>query len=179
MHSSIPKTLTSYTFQVIILNLYRVRIPLFFRNATYNIKFNGPASVYKYRLASDGPQEIGVFTDPNMFRLTNFHVFIHRGSKILAAMGFPNFIYFVDANTMTFIKKLRSHMVNRINTLWKNVRCVIGTISPSLDGEKLFVQTTRSFQIIDIERGTPDHIQPLFFNHSCANHMQTSGDTDW
>ena len=149
------------------------------RNATYSIKFNGPASVFKYRLASDGPQEIGVFTDPNMFRLTNFQVFMHRGNKILAAMGFPNFIYFVDANTMTFIKKIEVSHGKSYKYLWKNDRCVIGTLSPSSDGEKLFVQTTRSFQIIDIERGTPDHIRPLFFNHSCANHMQTASDTDW
>ncbi len=58
------------------------------RTAIYSLEFLGPASVYKYRLTPEGPQETGVFTDESMFRLTNFHVFMHRGKKILAAMGF-------------------------------------------------------------------------------------------
>jgi hypothetical protein len=149
------------------------------RNATYALKFNGPASVYKYRLTPDGPQEIGVFTDPGMFRLTNSHVFIHRGRKILAAMGFPNFVYIADAETLTFIKRIEITSGRPIEHGRKDVSCSVGTISPSLDGEKLYVQTTGSFQIIDIDQGSPDHILPLFFNHSSANHMATFNDTDW
>lgn len=141
-------------------------------NATYSLKFTGPAAVYKYRLTEDGPVELGVFTDNEMFRLTNFHVFMHKGKKILAAMGFPNFIYIADADTMKYIKKLE---VKNKGTS----KCYVGTISPSSDGEYLYVQTTLSFQVIKVEDGEIIYYQPFWFNHSAANHMQTVHDTNW
>ena len=143
------------------------------KKAIYGIKFKGPASVYKYRLTAEGPQELGVFTKPDFFRLTNFHVFNHRGQKMLAAIGSPNFIFFANAENMQFIKKIEVNHPNR------NVPCGIGTISPSLDGEKFFVHTTRSFQVIDVASGKSDVILDHYFNHSCSNHMLTSTDTEW
>ena len=142
------------------------------RYATYSMKFTGPASVFKCRLTDEGPLELGEFTDPEMFRLTNFHVFMHRGRKLLAAMGFPNFIYFADAENMRLTWKIEIRNRNQDN-------CHVGTISPSSDGELLYLQTTRSFQIIDVESGSQVHYQPSDFNHSAANHMQTAKDTAW
>jgi len=149
------------------------------RKAIYSLEFTGPASVYKYKLTPVGPQEIGVFTMPDMFRLTNFHIFLHRGKKMLAAMGFPNFIFLADAETMVFIKKITVTNPISYKYLFKNVPCFIGTFSPSSNGEHLYVQTTRSFQIIDIGSGKALHSTPLFFNHTAANHMQTSHDVEW
>jgi hypothetical protein len=149
------------------------------RKAIYSLKFTGPASVFKYRLTPQGPQEIGEFSQPDMFRLTNFHVFMHRGKKILAAMGFPNFIYFADAEKMQFIKKITVKNPKSYKYLFRNIRCFIGTFSPSADGELLYIQTTRSFQIIDVASGEVIHNIPLFFNHTAANHMQTTRDTAW
>jgi hypothetical protein len=149
------------------------------RKAIYSLEFLGPAAVYKYRLTSEGPQEIGMFTDPGMFRLTNFNVFMHRGKKMLAAMGFPNFIYLADAQTMKLIRKITVNNPNSCKYFYRQVPCFIGTFSPSSDGERLYVQTTRSFQIIDIESGDPLNNLPLLFNHTAANHMQTTRDTSW
>jgi hypothetical protein len=56
---------------------------------------------------------------------------------------------------------------------------LIGTIAPSPDGEKLFVQTTGSFQVIDIDSGKPDYIRDYFYRHICFNHMVASSDTNW
>jgi hypothetical protein len=145
------------------------------KNSTYDVKFRGPASVYKYRLTSQGPEELGVFTKPDFFRLTNFHIFHHRGQKILAAIGSPNFIFIADAENMNFIKKIE---VNHHITS-KNTPCIIGTISPSIDGEKIYVQTTKSFQMVDISSGKPDMMINYSYDHSCTNHMLTSHDTDW
>ena len=142
------------------------------RYATYSLKFNGPASVFKYRLTDDGPVELGEFTDPGMFRLTNFHVFMHRGRRLLVAMGFPNLIYLADAGDMKLISRFEIRNSNHEN-------CLVGTISPSSDGEHLYVQTTKSFQIIDVENGSQVYYQPSKFNHSAANHMQTAHDTAW
>ena len=149
------------------------------RTGTYGIDFRGPASVYKYHLTSDGPKELGVFTKPEFFRLTNFHVFRHRGEKILAAIGFPNFIFIADAKTMKYIKRLEVNHPRTLKHLYRNIPCAIGTISPSIDGEKIYVQTTRSFQAVDIATGKADVIIDHFYNHSCANHLLTSIDTDW
>jgi hypothetical protein len=143
------------------------------RKAIYSVEFAGPASVYKYRLTCDGPQEIGAFSDQAMFRLTNFHVFMHRGTKILAAMGYPNFIYIADALTMQFVKKITVVNTTSHNYMYRKVPCCIGTFSPSTDGEYMYVQTSRSFQIIDITSGKSIVNTPLFFNHTAANHMQT------
>jgi len=149
------------------------------KKAIYGIKFRGPASVYKYRLTPEGPKELAEFTRPDFFRLTNFHIFNHRGQKILAAIGSPNFIFIVDAENMQFIKKIEVNHPKNIKNLYRNTACGIGTISPSIDGEKIFVHTNRSFQVIDISTGKPDMIINHFFNHSCSNHMLTSTDTDW
>lgn len=149
------------------------------RRAIYSLEFLGPASVYKYRLTREGPEEIGIFTDPGMFRLTNFHVFMHRGEKILAAMGFPNFIYLADAQTMKFTRKISVNNPKSYKYFYRKLPCFIGTFAPSADGERLYVQTTRSFQIIDIESGEPLNSLPLLLNHTAANHMQTTRDTSW
>jgi hypothetical protein len=149
------------------------------RKAIYSLAFLGPAAVYKYRLTPEGPQEIGVFTEPDMFRLTNFHVFMHRGKKLLAAMGFPNFIYLADAQTMTFMRKIVVNNPKSYKYFYRKVPCFIGTFAPSADGDRLYVQTTRSFQIINVESGESLSNMPLLFNHTAANHMQTTCDTSW
>jgi hypothetical protein len=143
------------------------------REATYALTFTGPASVYKYRLTPDGPVELGVFTDPKMFRLTNFHVFIHRGKRVIAAMGFPNFIYIASADTMQVIRRITVQNRKSWKYLFRKPPCFIGTFSPSSDGENLYVQTTRSFQIICVADGNPAGVMPLLFNHTAPNHMQT------
>lgn len=149
------------------------------KKATYTVKFKGPASVYKYRITPKGPKKVGVFTRSDFYRLTNFHVFDHRGKTVIAALGFPDVIFIVDAEKMSYIKKVKV----------RNQRCgkapdskkpaLIGTFSPSLDGEKLYVQTTRSFQVLDIAKEDPDMVVNHFFNRTCSNHMLTSADTDW
>jgi hypothetical protein len=106
-------------------------------------------------------------------------VFNHRGQKILAAIGSPNYIFIVDANTMRFIKKVEVNHPKTLKHLYKNIPCIIGTISPSIDGEKIFIQTTRSFQVLDISSGKSEVILDYFFNHSSSNHMLTSSDTDF
>jgi hypothetical protein len=149
------------------------------KNAIYGIKFKGPASIYKYRLTQEGPKELGVFTKPDFFRLTNFHVFNHRGQKIIAAIGSPNYIFIIDANSMQFVKKIEVKHLKKIKNSYRNIQCGVGTISPSLDGEKIFVHTARSFQIVDIASSRADMILDHYFNHSCSNHMLTSTDTSW
>ncbi len=147
--------------------------------ASYTVKFRGPASVFKYRLTPEGPREIGVFTRDDFFRLTNMHVFVHRGRKVMAAMGVPDEVFLIDADNMSFIRKIRVKDPCSLKHRYSRKPAMIGTISPSLDGEKLFVQTTKSFQVVDVAAEKSDYVRDFFFNHSCSNHMLTSSDTAW
>jgi hypothetical protein len=151
-------------------------IPKLLKKASYTVKFRGPAAVYKYRLTAEGPREIGVFTRSDFYRLTNMHVFLHRGRKVMAAMGFPDEVFLVDAEDMTFIGKIRVDDPGAPNS---RKRALIGTISPSPDGETLFVQTTRSFQAVDVAGGGPRYVRECSANHSCSNHMLASSDNSW
>lgn len=146
---------------------------------SYSVKFRGPASVFKYELTPEGPREIGVFTRDDFHRLTNMHVFNHKGRKVIAAMGFPDEIFLIDADDMYFIRKIRVKDPISLKHLYSKKPALIGTISPSLDGEKIFVQTTKSFQIVDVSTGNPDYARDYFFSHICFNHMMTSSDTTW
>ena len=149
---------------------------IIFKNLNLYCKDTTTSSIFwnRYRLTSNGPDELEVFTRPDFFRLTNFHVFHHRGQKILAAIGFPNFIFIADGENMSFIKKIAVNHPIKTNTA-----CGVGTISPSVDGEKIYVQTTKSFQVVDISSGKSEMIIDHAYNHSCANHMLTSRDTNW
>ena len=165
---------SNHNFQFEHSNLFKL-----LKKASYAIKFRGPASVYKYRLTPKGPREIGVFTRPDFYRLTNMHVFVHRGQNVMAAMGFPDEVFLIDPENMSFLRKLHVRDPRSLKHLYSKKPALIGTLSPSLDGEKLFVQTTASFQVIDVESGISDYVQDYFFNHSCSNHMLTSSDTAW
>lgn len=145
----------------------------------YSVKFRGPASICKYELTSDGPREVGIFTQDDFFRLTNMHVFNHRGRKVIAAMGFPDVIFLIDAVCMSFIRKITVKDPVSLNRFYSKKPALIGTIAPSPDGEKLFVQTTGSFQVVDVNTGNPDYIRDYFFSHICFNHMASSADTKW
>ncbi|MBN1687905.1 MAG: hypothetical protein JW893_02270 [Candidatus Omnitrophica bacterium] len=154
-------------------NFKFIHTPFFelIKKGSYTIKFFGPASVHKYRITPDGPKEIGVYSDPELFRMTNFHIFYSEGRKIIAAMGAPNFIFIIDPDHMKLIRKIEIEN--------PDTDCYIGTFAPSPDGKKLYIQTTRSFQVANISDGKTEMVRQLEFNHTCSNHMITSKDTDW
>jgi len=149
------------------------------QKGAYSVKFRGPASIHKYKLTPDGPKEIGVFTQDDFFRLTNMHVFKHQGRKIIAAMGFPDELFLIDAEDMNFIRKIIVKDPLSRKRFYSKKQALVGSISPSLDGEKLYIQTTHSFQVVDIATGTSDYTRDYFFSHICFNHMVTCSDTDW
>lgn len=147
------------------------------KKGSYSVKFRGPASIFRYELTPDGPRETGVFTRDDFYRLTNMHVFNHRGQKVIAAMGFPDEVFLIDANDMSFIRKIIVKDPVSIKHSYSKKPSLIGTIAPSPDGEKLFVQTTGSFQMVDIDTGEPDYIRDYFFGHICFNHMTAFDET--
>ena len=163
---------SNHNFEFIHSNLIKL-----LEKGAYSVKFRGPASIHKYELTPDGPREIGVFTRDDFYRLTNMHVFAHRGRKLIAAMGFPDVIFLIDAKDMSFIRKITVKDPVSLNHFYSKKPALIGTIVPSPDGEKLFVQTTGSFQIVEVDSGNPSYIRDFFFSHICFNHMAASDDT--
>lgn len=150
-------------------------LPALLRQATYTVRFHGPAAIFKYRLTPSGPQEMGCFSRPDFKRLTNMHAFRCGGRTIIAAMSFPDEIFLIDPATMSWLGKIT--IVEPPGVAGAGQRAVIGTMAPSPDGTRLLVQTTWSFQVVDIERGVADVVYCNGRRHSCANHMCVSRGT--
>ena len=70
---------------------------------------------------------------------------------------------------------------------WKLIRLkeesgkdsVLGSLFPSPDGEKVFLITMESFQILDVESGRVEFLYGLGKIHDPFNHMISVNDTDW
>lgn len=148
-------------------------IPQLMKRGTYAVRFRGPATVFRYRLTPEGPVEIGQFTQPDFFRLTNMHVFRHRGQKMLVAMGFPDEVFLIDAASMQFIRKIRVQPRHAGNPP------MVGTIVPTPDGEKLLAHTTEALHVIDIASGEAEFILNHSHYHTCSNHMIATTNTAW
>lgn len=144
----------------------------FFLQKVYRWKIFGPASVHKFAITPSGPERIGVFTHPELFRLTIHKVFMHRDRKMLACTGFPNHLFLADADSLELVRR-----VELAEPLRKE--CVMGSLYPSPDGEKIYAVTTRSFQIIDVESGKVDLVHRLGTIYDPFNHMISVADTDW
>ena len=148
------------------------------KNAIYDVELRGPASVHKYQLTPEGPLALTDFSGPDFFKLTNFHVFKHREQKIISAIGSPNYIFLIDAESMELLNKIPvSH--DQAAKKFKPIPSVVGTMAPSPDGEKIFVQTNRSFQVVDVASGMADTVLNHRYNHTCANHMIALSDVAW
>ncbi len=144
----------------------------FFFQKVYKWNIFGPASVHKYRITSKGPEKMGVFTHPEIFRLTIHKVFVHRSRRLLACTGFPNYVCLADAETLEFIRKIEV-------TESCGSESVVGSLFPSPDGEKIYLITTGSFQIIDVETGKIDLVYGLGRIFDPFNHMTSVSDTAW
>lgn len=144
----------------------------FFFQKIYKWNIFGPASVHKYKITDDGPKKLGIFTHPDMFRMTIHKVFVHGGKKILACTGFPDNVFISDAHSLKLIRRVSIKERSGKDS-------VVGSLFPSPDGEKIFVITTRSFQIIDVESGNVDSIYDVGRRYDPFNHMASVSDTDW
>jgi hypothetical protein len=144
----------------------------FLKKKAYHWNIYGPASVHKYEMTKTGPKKVGIFTHKDMFRQTIHKVFMHRGKKILAASGFPNHLFFADADKMKFTKRVKILDPCGNDT-------VMGSFFPSPDGEKIFLVTTGTFQILDFASGKVDLVHDLGTINDPFNHMTSVADADW
>lgn len=137
------------------------------KRGAYHVRFHGPATIFKYHLGADGPQEVGSFTRPDFYRLTNQHPFVHQDRVLIAATGFPDRLHLIDARTMRGERVI--HV--RDGMAGGGPPAVIGTMAPSPCGTRLLVQTTRTFQIIDLASGEAVCRHDWGHRHTCSNHM--------
>ncbi len=162
--------ISNHNFEFEHSNLFQLM-----KKGSYAVKFRGAASIFKYELTPEGPRETGCFTREDFLRLTNMHAFMHRGRPLIAAMGFPDEIFIIDADDMSFIRKITVSDPVTWKHAWSKQPALIGTIAPSPDGEALFVQTTGSFQVVDLHTGEASGRQDHFFSRICFNHMAAWG----
>lgn len=159
---------SNHNFRFVHTNIFKL-----LKNAIFSIEFKGPALVEKYRITKDGPIKEGSFTEPDMLRMQNMHVFFHKKEKIIAGLAFPDKIYLADANTMKLKRKIK------VSENGSKQKCSIGSFSPSLDGKHLYIQTLKGYQVVDTETGKVVHYKPFRRLHLYPNHMQTCHDIKW
>jgi hypothetical protein len=147
------------------------RLRFFFEKA-YRWNIMGPAAVHRWEIGHGGPKETGVFTHPEMIRMTIHKAFMHRDQKLLACTGFPNFIFVADADSMEFVRKISIKESDGRDS-------VVGSLHQSPDGEKIYLVTTGSFQIVDVATGNTDHIEDLGRIADPFNHMISVGEANW
>jgi hypothetical protein len=141
----------------------------FYFKKVYKWKIFGPASIHKYRMDARGPEKIGIFTHEELLRMTIHKVFLHRGRTLIACTGFPNYVFFADAKSMEYVKKVEV-------LEGSGAKSVVGSLYPSPDGEKVFLITTGSFQVIDVERGVVEEVVGLGRIYDPFNHMISVGE---
>jgi hypothetical protein len=73
---------------------------------------------------------------------------------------------------MEFVRKISIQETN-------GKKSIVGSLHPSPDGEKIYLVTTRSFQIVDVATGNIDHIENLGKIYDPFNHMTSVGDANW
>jgi hypothetical protein len=141
----------------------------FFFKKVYKWDIFGPASIHKYRIGARGPEKIGTFSHDELIRMTVHKVFLHRGATLIACTGFPNYVFFADAKSMEYVKKVEV-------LEGSGAKSVVGSLYPSPDGEKVFLITTGSFQVIDVERGVVEEVVGLGRIYDPFNHMISVGE---
>lgn len=144
----------------------------FFLEKTYKWRIFGPAAVHRYEMTPEGPQATGVFTHPELIRLTIHKVFVHRDQKLISCTGFPNFVFIADADSMNYVRKVDIREAD-------GTKSVVGSLYPSPDGEKVYMITTHSFQILDVATGEVEHIEELGRIYDPFNHMISVSATEW
>jgi hypothetical protein len=144
----------------------------FLREKVYKWKLFGPAAVHKFSITENGPERLAVFAHPDLYRLTIHKVFLHRGRRLMVCTGFPNHVFFADAESM----ELRSRVML---TEPSGRESVLGSLYPSPDGEKVYTVTTGSFQVVDVASSAVDARIPLGRIHDPFNHMVSVPDSDW
>lgn len=155
----------------------------FLRKKVYHWNIYGPASVHKFKMTKQGPKRVAIFTHPEMERLTIHKVFMHRGKKLLACTGFPNNLFFADAEKMELVRHVKLFAPCEACGGSSPKPTVMGSMYPSPDGEKIYASTTKdgqgALQVVDVATGKVDHIHPFGKVYDPFNHMTAVCDTNW
>lgn len=68
---------------------------------------HGPGMIVKYRYANGTIEQLGCFTDFKFNRITTHKLFYYNNKPFLAVTGYPNYLYIVNAETMTLVDKIK------------------------------------------------------------------------
>lgn len=68
---------------------------------------HGPGMIVKYQYKNGQIKELEQFTDEDFNRITTHKLFYCNDKAFLAVTGYPNYLYIIEAATMTCIRKIR------------------------------------------------------------------------
>jgi hypothetical protein len=143
------------------------------RTRTYSIKFLGPASVHKFRIGPDGPYVARALTHPELYRLTNFHMFWHRGQKLLIAFGAWRAQFPLCRGRGDPANPAPDRSVPRRQTgRHRHVLPVPGC-------EKALCSGHSTFHTVDIAAGVSEYVRESLVLHTCSNHILVTANTQW
>ena len=115
----------------------------------------GPAVIQKVRLTENGPQLLESFTHPDFYRITTHIVFRGRKKNLIAASGYPGYIFLIDAVTMQIHKIIEMEASDKVDPLTFPHICRQDSygIMASTNGQYLLIRSTGCLKIVDIESG--------------------------
>ena len=122
-----------------------------------NILF-GPGAVYRFDLQSNGPQQTGVYTGNDFYRITTHHLIRHHGRTLMAVTGFPDSIFLIDVETMTLHRKIALFVGDPVDTDSRPHFCKQEPRSPyslhsSADGIDLYVVGNGVLFLVEVATG--------------------------
>jgi hypothetical protein len=142
------------------------------------IHLYGPGSIVKYRI---GDQRLVVesrFSSDDFYRITTHEVFRHRGRQLIAVTGYPDVVFFIDADTMRLYKTLKidNGDAEAVDTSRGRHSCtsVVYGLTPTPDGERLFIGTANAAHVYDIETGQRVLQQPFTSTYFFLGHMKNT-----
>ncbi|MGC4116925.1 MAG: hypothetical protein QM765_20665 [Myxococcales bacterium] len=154
----------------------------FLKKKQYHWNIYGPASVHKFRMTKTGMKRVGLFTHPQMERLTIHKVFMHRGQKLLACTGFPNNLFIADAEKMELIRHIKLTVPCGCGAPTSKPT-VMGSMFPSPCGEKIYCSTAinekGALQVVDVATGKTEFTHDIGTVWDPFNHMTVVGGSAW
>ncbi len=120
-----------------------------------------PAEIHKYKLVDGELVYLDYFTEPTFWRCPDHVFFRHNGHPYIAAMGFPNRLFFIDAETMKlhYYYDIKGDIISEqkdlrvfLNNLMKNSKEVFLSSIPSLDGNYISFWDQENMYILDFDK---------------------------
>jgi hypothetical protein len=124
--------------------------------STAGLILEGPADLYKLRVSRGMTEIVQEYADLGTFRMTQHNPFVHKGKTLIAVTNFPNRLDIIEGESMERIRSIKLFECPPLDfSVTGNAKCpsypdMSLNVSPSDCGEYIVLQTTRDYQIYDM-----------------------------